>query len=522
MELNLDLAWKRLKQDHKNERVFAEFPYIINLIELDLDSWLKDISARLKTDSYVPKSAVSCIRPKSGWLIRPGCILDLQDEVAYNAIVGLFYNNIRQHCAESPDVAYPLRNSSDEIDWVKTGYIVWKNWREKCARKLSNNVQYVLFTDITGFYENIELSKLSSDLRGILSSHTGLELLSALLNRWSNSRGKGLPQGYSASHILAKLYLDPLDRGLKNAGFDHLRYVDDIRIFCKSKLESKRALLKLEELVRARGLNLQSAKTKIEPVDEAEKIIKSLGPLIDNLQKQFGSNLVGDEYLSLKDLKRLYEASPETIPVDILEQAFQDHFLGGSNEDFNKTLFHFLLHRLGKVSSRKPLQYSLELIVNRPEETEHILRYLTEIGPSPEDKSRLIEYADSVEAIYDYQLFEILRWFFERSEAPSDLIALCRRIAFDCNRQPWLQAYAILILGENGEASDFHEMEEFYNRPISEILKTEVVIALHKLEKSRRNSFYGRIERDGEFVRRAIKFARNMETAQKATSCKNQ
>ena len=72
------------------------------------------------------------------------------------------------------------------------------------------------------------------------------KLLSACLNRWAEPRGKGIPQGRrSASDILAKLYLDSIDHNLRNEGFSHLRYVDDIRIFCGDIREAKRAVLKL-------------------------------------------------------------------------------------------------------------------------------------------------------------------------------------------------------------------------------------------------------------------------------------
>jgi hypothetical protein len=59
--------------------------------------------------------------------------------------------------------------------------------------------------------------------------------------------------------------------------------VDDIRIFCKTNLEAKRSLLKLNELVRRRGLNLQTAKTKILRADEAEHEIDGISPLIQSI-----------------------------------------------------------------------------------------------------------------------------------------------------------------------------------------------------------------------------------------------
>ena len=70
-------------------------------------------------------------------------------------------------------------------------------------------------------------------------------LLSTCLNRWSSGNGRGIPQGISASDILGKVYLNSIDLALRELGFVHLRYVDDIRIFCQNEVEAKIALLKL-------------------------------------------------------------------------------------------------------------------------------------------------------------------------------------------------------------------------------------------------------------------------------------
>src|SRR5262249_26538754 len=150
-------------------------------------------------------------------------------------------------------------------------------------------------------------------------------LLMDLLNRWAVPRGKGIPQGYSGSDILAKLYMDPVDRGMRNYGFKHLRYVDDIRVFCKSSLEAKQALLRLNDLVRKRGLNLQSAKTKIIKASEARVEIDGVSPLIQTISQQLAKELReagGDaaQYGSLRDIERFLEGNPDAPPPEILER----------------------------------------------------------------------------------------------------------------------------------------------------------------------------------------------------------
>jgi hypothetical protein len=62
---------------------------------------------------------------------------------------------------------------------------------------------------------------------------------------------------------LAKLYLNSVDHGLADDGFKHLRYVDDIRIFCRSRPEAQRAIVLLSKLLRQRGLHIASDKLGI-------------------------------------------------------------------------------------------------------------------------------------------------------------------------------------------------------------------------------------------------------------------
>src|SRR5205814_4488384 len=160
-------------------------------------------------------------------------VLDLADEVVFNALIGHFLPHIWQAIRWSqgdPDIAYQLKPPVSNPAWISSGFRVWREWRQRSLDKLKKGIQFVVFADIAGFYENIDLPRLRSDLAALGVDQTLLdEVLMPSLNRWSHPRGKGIPQGYSASDILAKIYIAPVDRGLRNAGFTHLRYVDDMR-----------------------------------------------------------------------------------------------------------------------------------------------------------------------------------------------------------------------------------------------------------------------------------------------------
>lgn len=493
-------------------RCFVTHPYVFDWIAPDLLEWFQIIEDELD-QGYAPQDCLPCNRPKGNWMVRPGAILDLKDEVVLNAILGSGYMKIFEGLRWSQgacDLAYQLTGKNDEPEWIRSGFLVWREWREKSLSKLSSQVKFILVTDIAGFYENIELSRLQSDLSPFFPDSKHLHLLMKLLNRWAYASGKGIPQGYSASDILAKAYLSPVDQSLRNFGFVHLRYVDDIRIFCASECEAKKALLKLTELLRGRGLVLQTAKTKILTIQEAREKIDGVTPVIESFESKLRDELavlykeIGP-YASVGDIDRILESHTDCPAPEVLELAFREHFLEGRKQ-FDQTLFHYLLNRLGKAKSPIAKTYCVSMLSTHPEETEHILRYLETQDPEPSEFDQILEYSASEDAIYDYQLYEIAAWFFRLNLFPEKLVNLCRLWVADKNRDSWLRSYCLAVLGNAGDQSDLEIIHKSYASANSGIEKADVITALRKMEVGRRNSFLGRVKDDGFLPRCAVRY----------------
>jgi len=516
VQLSLELAWRRMRLDRPN-RCFVNHPYNFSWIEYDLPGWLYDISKKFPS-SYSPHDPQICYSPKAGWAVRPGAILDLADELVFNAALGHIAPAVWKTLKWSqgdPDIAYQMVKPSTKPAWVKSGFPIWSEWRKKSLSHLTRNVRYVVFADIAGFYNNIELSLLYSDLNSIGVDQSVLTLLRTCLDRWSKPRGRGIPQGYTASDFLAKVYMNPIDLGLRNSGFDHLRYVDDIRIFCRSGLQAKQALLFLIDLLRNRGLNLQTSKTEILSVEKARGKIDGVDPLIESIQEELKEEIreyYGGNYATVEEMENLFEDNPDSPPPEVLERAFSESFSLTSVSQFDATLFHYLLTRLGKTKSSVAKDYCIIIIRERPEETEYALRYLAAIGTSQEEDRAILKYIGSPDAIYDYQIYQILRWFFELKAFPSKLVDLCRNFAFDKNRDPWVRSYAIAILGQKGDPSDLDKLEAAYNSAISDVEKADIVKALARVEVGRRNAFYKRVKDDGGLIPAAINQARTTQS----------
>lgn len=495
------------------DRAFFNHPHLLEWIKSNEKLWLESLYAKV-LKGYIPSGCVTCYVPKGNWLVRPGSVLTIEDEVMYNALVGRTYPEIWERLKnfqKDPDVAYQLQDPSEK-DWIKRGFLVWKDWRELSVQKMTDRVSYVVFADIAAFYDNIELSVLRSDLAALNVDGTTLSLLMDLLNRWAGPKRRGIPQGHSASDILAKLYMNSTDQAIKDNGLSHLRYVDDLRIFCDGQLEAKRAVNLIISLLGGRGLCLQSAKSEILSREKATSKIDGVIPAIEGIQVQLSKELSQggpyDGFAGLKELDESIRKDENTHAPEVLERAFNDRFINSDDSAFDRTLFRYLLTRLAIVPSRVAVTYCLTMIRRRPEETDAVLRYLSAVTMDATELEELLKYCSSDDAIYDYQLYQIVEWFYARSNFPVSLVPLLRSWRADKNRAPWLRSISTLALGACGNTSDLENLEREYPEAATDIERADIVAALWKAEKGRRNAFYSRVQEDSCLIGLSVQCAK--------------
>jgi hypothetical protein len=118
--------------------------------------------------------------------------------------------------------------------------------------------------DIQGFFDNIPRDYLKTKIRRVLRSHSLVPLLEAVVDTEARVRssdrhkaeasgiraGVGLRQGMPLSPILANLCLAEFDSRIERAGYNMIRYSDDIAMFFDTKEECQAALLHVKEELR--------------------------------------------------------------------------------------------------------------------------------------------------------------------------------------------------------------------------------------------------------------------------------
>ncbi|HED0876559.1 TPA: group II intron reverse transcriptase/maturase, partial [Campylobacter jejuni] len=107
--------------------------------------------------------------------------------------------------------------------------------------------EYVVDLDIQSYFDNINHDILMEKVRERIADGRILDMIESWLKAGIMEDGQfhetviGSPQGGVISPLLANLYLDEFDWGMKNSGFPVVRFADDALIFCKTRTQARKA-----------------------------------------------------------------------------------------------------------------------------------------------------------------------------------------------------------------------------------------------------------------------------------------
>jgi len=268
--------------------------------------------------------------PKGNFTIRPMARPITEDWLIYEAVVDYLAKKVlrksKKICARSFSILSFKDSRCSQRD-------AWLRFDDRSRGFYERGYRVAVTTDITGYYENINLEELRKRIIDYLGADKEgqkvTDVLLAQLRAWSDERisGYGVPQGPPGSSFLADIFLDYVDSRMEQYK-GYFRYMDDIRIFCKREIEAKRALKELTVALRGLKLNINAKKTDILHGKEIE----------DNLFDPQKSLLNVVEMTIKSGNKKLIR---RIIPplVKLLDDAF-------STATFEKRHLNFSLYRL--------------------------------------------------------------------------------------------------------------------------------------------------------------------------------
>lgn len=224
--------------------------------ERHLEENLEKLSRSLREGSYRPQSIRRVWIPKPGSREkRPLGVPTVRDRVVQAALRHVLEPIFERDFAAHSYGFRPNRGCKDAL--------------RRVDGLLREGYAWVVDADLKSYFDTIPHRQLLERVSAKVSDGKVLNLIEAFLTQqvletaegWTPE--EGTPQGAVLSPLLSNIYLDPLDHGLAEGGFEMVRYADDFVVLCRSEAEAQQALEGVRRWTEAAGLRLHPEKTRI-------------------------------------------------------------------------------------------------------------------------------------------------------------------------------------------------------------------------------------------------------------------
>ncbi|MFC6053847.1 reverse transcriptase [Acinetobacter sp. Ac_877] len=251
-----------------------------NEFNLNKEKILVELLDNLSKKNYSPQPLHPILMDKPDGSLRLICVPTIQDRIVQK----LLLKYIKEHHKNK----YILATNYDFSSKISEAGAIAARVK---ALELRNQYPFVLKTDISAFFDNLDrklmkknieeklnISEINFILEKIIKVDTRLketELIGAKeIEFLKLKRGKGIRQGMPMSSFLASLYLYEFDTLMNDKKIPYVRYADDLVLFCSSRSEALKYLDLVREELKKIGLEIppleDKGKTNIfknKPVD---------------------------------------------------------------------------------------------------------------------------------------------------------------------------------------------------------------------------------------------------------------
>lgn len=260
---NLYEAWLWVKKNHGSGGIDG---VSIEMFEKNVGMNLREIQRLLQQGRYKPDPVMRHYIEKNNGKLRPLGIPTIRDRVCQQAV-----RQIIEPIFEQDFYYYSFG--------FRPGYSAHQAIRT-IRRAKRGGYDYVVDLDIMSFFDEIPHEMLMEKVQERITDGKVLTLIRGWLTAGVMEDDQfhetevGSPQDGVISPLLANLYLNHFDWGMKEKGFAVVRYADDAVVLCKTKEKAEEAYdgakTILEEELR---LRMHPEKTKVVHFDEGFRFL---------------------------------------------------------------------------------------------------------------------------------------------------------------------------------------------------------------------------------------------------------
>ena len=457
---SLSIGWHLAHGDSRDD--FATDPLGYADYAFMKDNRFRFITEQIRDRHYRFSRLTDIDIPKSGLSVRPGNVLPIEESAILHAIVYLIAPKIDPHLhkgvysyrlsedwkkrarkadslfrhTDVANIPFLKRKTLATINIEEPWYDAWPEFDAESVRAVKKKgFTHLTKTDITAYFENIELSTLTSMLNRYLPNEPAIiDILTRILHYWTRHTrsgipiGRGIPQGNNVSSFLGNIYLAPLDDELQRFCDDRdavwFRYVDDVKVFTKRYEDARDAVFLISEELRRLHLNLQGSKTEILTGSDLEEELfdsdlETMNAFVDKVRNAKKALTKKQVTKLVRSAHRVTVQFTNGLPESVSNLNAKESRL------FRRSLTLFTMTGRPQMrhASIHALRHLPDLRVLRS-----TLRYLTVLDGKYHDEcaQALLELLDNNELPFPYQVAETIAIF--RYFSPTDPNRLASRL----------------------------------------------------------------------------------------------
>lgn len=476
----LELSFERLLVDARDD--FFPDPIQYNDLRLVRKEILhqvhNDLSRALQSKRVTYATLPYCDWdvPKANYVVRHAICLHPIDRIVYNFILQRLVRRIEPNLSKA---RYSYRLSHFNQKWL-FGKSYVKNWirfRNDIKKHIekNSNLDFIVSTDIAGFFEYVHLRDFRNQMLNLCRTKTDviIDLLYAFLQSCSPSYHSGIPQNYDTSSYLASAFLDFLDKNLESIGIKHFRYVDDIKIVCRTKKDAQRAIVEIIHSLRRQNLNLATHKTEIWHCNDPEykEFIKEFPDILAKTDKAV--NLKNKTQVNnclcklIEDLRKIVKLRADRID----ERLFRAYIW--------RVVKCLKFSEIDKPNLQYICRACFRLLEKVPGRTDALCRFLA----LEKDKKYVQESIFNIieKTIYSWQEMYLWALMIQANRIKVDnLKTLARKRLGNISYPEPARSYALIFLGKHGNYQDRNIIVEQLKAPNSFFSTRCMLIALQE------------------------------------------
>ena len=505
------LDWALKHAESYGDTDIFPLPFEFSAIRYDWDR----LSAQLGSDDILRwevRPHRESLSPKSNLGFRIATQLDPLDCLIYSALVYEIGQDLEAYrLPVDEEIVFSCRFAPRQDGTMLNRDVSYGQFQRKTRELASrSSEQYVVVADIADFFPNLYHHRVENALR-LAAPNKGnhVKAIMHLLGGWRAGQSFGLSVGPSASRLIAEVAVHDVDQAMLGERLTFTRYIDDFRIFCRSKKEAYIALATLADILwKNHGLTLSGQKTQILPVEEFERRYFRSGKEaeLERLSEVFAlisEQLELDTWYEDIEYDDLDDGQKASVDALNLEGLLNEQLDG---EEIDVPITRFVLRRLGQLQDPVGATRVLESIDRLYPVFADVVRYLDSLGHLTACDRRLIGREvlslldDSIVSHLEYHRMHLLNLFATNSEwgNSGSLTVLLAQFADQFTRRK-----LILSLGKSGQNHWFRRHKTDWQQ-FSPWERRAFIRGASSLEVDERRYWYGSIKGRLDTLEQAI------------------